>query len=411
MFKSFFPRPGPFFLSAVIWGIVAVMGWFLLFENLPLHIAALSKIAQHRVSNNVLQFIQFRFLWFYLYYWLAAAIFALTWHYIDNHPWQKWSVWGSLLIIFSTWFSVQISVAINAWYGPFGDLIQKSLSKANTIKIETFYLQILAFMSIAMVAIVIGIINSFFVSHWIFRWRTAMNNYYTANWQQLRHIEGAAQRVQEDTMNFATTLEDWGINFIKAVMTLIAFVPVLAALSSHVKVIPLIGNIPYALVFVALFWSILGTVIMAVVGIKLPGLSFKNQQVEAAFRKELVYGEDDEQRAQPVTLQALFSSVRFNYFRLYFHYLYFNFARILYMQADTVFGVLILLPTIVMAGITLGIMNQTLNVLDQVRGAFQYLINTWSTLVNLMSIYKRLNSFEQTLNSRTQQQTLQNSTE
>ncbi len=406
MFKSFFPRPGPFFLSAIIWGIIAIIGWFFWFENLPHHFALLSSFTQQNVANNALQFIQFKCLWFYLYYWLVAGIFALAWHYIARHPWQKWSVWGSLLIIFSTWFSVQISVAINAWYGPFGDLIQKALSKANMIKIDTFYLQILAFMSIAMVAIVIGIINSFFVSHWIFRWRTAMNHYYTAHWQQLRHIEGAAQRVQEDTMNFATTLEDWGINFIKAVMTLIAFVPVLAVLSSHVKVIPFIGNIPYALVFVALFWSILGTVLMAVVGIKLPGLSFKNQQVEAAFRKELVYGEDDDQRAQPATLQMLFSKVRFNYFRLYFHYLYFNFARILYMQADTVFGVLILLPTIVMAGITLGVMNQILNVLDQVRSAFQYLINTWSTLVNLMSIYKRLQSFEQVLETKEQQQSL-----
>ena len=42
-----------------------------------------------------------------------------------------------------------------------------------------------------------------------------------------------------------------------------------------------------------------GTVLLMVVGIKLPGLQFNNQKVEAAYRKELVYGEDHEERAQP----------------------------------------------------------------------------------------------------------------
>ena len=53
-----------------------------------------------------------------------------------------------------------------------------------------------------------------------------------------------------------------------------------------------------------------GTVFLATVGIKLPGLEFKNQRVEAAYRKELVYGEDDETRAKPPTLAELFGNVR-----------------------------------------------------------------------------------------------------
>ncbi len=39
--------------------------------------------------------------------------------------------------------------------------------------------------------------------------------------------------------------------------------------------------------------SIGGILISWFVGIKLPGLEYNNQKVEAAFRKELVYGEDD----------------------------------------------------------------------------------------------------------------------
>ena len=50
-----------------------------------------------------------------------------------------------------------------------------------------------------------------------------MNEYYTEHWEKLRHIEGASQRVQEDTMRFATIMEDLGVELVKAVMILIAF--------------------------------------------------------------------------------------------------------------------------------------------------------------------------------------------
>ena len=109
---------------------------------------------------------------------------------------------------------------------------------------------------------------------------------------RLRHIEGASQRVQEDTMRFSTTMEGLGVSLIDSAMTLIAFLPLLAALSTHVKVLPLVGEVPYSLVVAAVTWSIFGTVLLMVAGIKLPGLEFKNQRVEAAYRKELVYGED-----------------------------------------------------------------------------------------------------------------------
>ncbi len=80
----------------------------------------------------------------------------------------------------------------------------------------------LTFLYIAMVAVTFAVINAFFTSHYVFRWRTAMNEYYTQHWEKLRHIEGASQRVQEDTMRFATILEDLGVELIKAVMVLVA---------------------------------------------------------------------------------------------------------------------------------------------------------------------------------------------
>ena len=148
------------------------------------------------------------------------------------------------------------------------------------------------------------------------------------------------------------------------------------------------------MVFAAVIWSILGTGVLALIGIRLPRIEFFNQRVEAAYRKELVLGEDDPARASPPTLSVLFGDIRRNYFRLYLNFMYFNIGRIVYLQSDVIFPYVLLAPTIIAGRITLGAMNQILNAFTQVRTSFQYLVNSWSTIVELISIYQRLRGFE-----------------
>ena len=201
-------------------------------------------------------------------------------------------------------------------------------------------------------------------------------------------------------MRFASIVEDLGASIIDSIMTLFAFLPVLAALSVYVADLPVIGQIDHPLLVAAIVWSIFGTVLLAVAGIRLPGLNFRNQRVEAAYRKELVYGEDDDTRAHPMTTAELFGSVRRNYFRLYFHYAYFNIFRGLYLQADNIFAYLILIPTIAAGTITFGILQQILTAFGQVSNSFQYLINSWTTIIELLSIHKRLIAFEAAFDGR-----------
>lgn len=395
MFKSFFPQPKWFFLSLVFWFFFNLALWYMGGNEWGTYLGFPQNYAHTDLPIAVSRFWSPAFLWFYLWFFVATAIFAIFWKFISNNSWQRWSVWGSAFILFNIWFGVQVGVLVNAWYNPFYDLIQKML--ANGGDVNDLYRGTLTFLSIAMVAVTVSVFNSFFVSHYVFRWRTAMNHYYVAHWDQLRHIEGASQRIQEDTMRFAATTEDLGVNFVKAVMTLIAFLPILFQLSQHVTELPLVGAIPHSLVWAAIVWAILGTVLLAIVGIKLPGLEFNNQKVEAAYRKELVYGEDHAERAQPITLRALFTNVRVNYFRLYFHYVYFNLARIWYVQLDNIYSLFVLFPSIAAGKMTLGLMSQINNVFDQVRSSFQYLISSWPTIIELLSIYKRLKAFESIL--------------
>ncbi len=394
MFRSFFPNPRYFFGSAALWGLIAVLFWFFVAKGAGGIIGLANPPAEVAPIIGIQGFWSAAFIWFYLYFAFVVLAFGLVWRTVSPHPWFNWSVWGSALIVFVTYFQVEVSVAINAWYGPFYDLIQASVAKSRPTPASEFINSLLVFMGIAVVAVVVGTLTRFFVSHYNFRWRTAMNEYYASHWQTIRTVEGASQRVQDDTMRFSSTMEGLGTSFLDAFMTLIAFLPVLHGLEHYVEELPIIGVVPYPLVTAAILWSLFGTGFLASIGIRLPGLEFKNQRVEAAYRKELVYGEDDPTRAQPETLAEFFRNVRLNYFTLYFHYLYFNLGRILYLQTDNIFPIIVLIPTLVAQKITLGPMQQVQNSFDQVRSSFQFLINSWPTIISLISIFKRLRALE-----------------
>ena len=314
-----------------------------------------------------------------------------------DKKWFKWSLFGSIIILLATWYKVQLDVQINEWFGDFYNTVQEALATPNAVEFESFLGKCLTFAKIAATYIMVAVVLEFFVRHYIFRWRTAMNTYYMSHWSSLRHIEGAAQRVQEDTMRFARIVEALGVAFLRSIMTLIAFLPILWGLSKQVTELPWLGPVEHSLVYLAIISATFGTVLLALVGIKLPGLEFKNQRVEAAYRKELVFGEDHAERADPPSVAELFFNIRKNYFNLYKHYLYFDIAKWSYLQFTVIVPYIMLGPTIVAGAITLGVLQQILRAFGKVEESFQFLVNSWGTIVELMSIFKRLKAFENTI--------------
>jgi peptide/bleomycin uptake transporter len=397
VFVSFFPKPKLFFLSAAGWSLFLILFWFFggaqagALMGLPPAAPGTPPII------GIAVLISKPFLWFYIYYVIGVALFYAFWRWYAPHPWQNWSILVTAVVMFLIYFNVQVSVAVNNWYGPFFDYVQGLMSGTVQSTNREFYAGVASFSWLALVGMNVSVINGFIVSHWIFRWRTAMNNYFMAYWSQLRHIEGASQRIQEDTMRFSQIMEDLGTSFVSSVMTLIAFLPVMVELQKHITELPIVGAIPQPLVVAAVGWCLFGTLSVMLAGIKLPGIQFRNQRVEAAYRKELVYGEDHEDRAQPATTAELFNNVRKNYFRLYGHYIYFNIVRYTYIQADNIFANIILGPSLVAHKITFGPFTQISNAFGRVTGSLQFLVSSWSTIVELQSVHKRLRAFEATL--------------
>ncbi len=305
--------------------------------------------------------------------------------------WALWAYGGAALIVLSLIYQTHLNVQINDWYKNFYDIMQN----VKDHDVSEFWAAIWKFLYIAMPYVITYMFVSFFASHWVFRWREAMTFDYLKFWQaSARDIEGSSQRMQEDVYRFAKIMESLGVQVLRAMMTLVAFIPVLWGLSAKVD-LPAIKDVPGSLVWIALGVSIGGLIISWFVGIKLPHLEYNNQRVEAAFRKELVYAENDKKNyAQTPAIVELFTGLKFNYYRLFLHYGYFN----IWLTSFSQF--LVIVPYMIMGGglftgaITLGILVQVSNAFSQVRESFSVFINNWTTITELRSIHKRLKEFE-----------------
>ncbi|EOW1082542.1 putative transporter [Campylobacter coli] len=385
--------------------------------------------------------------------------------------WALWAYLGLFLLLFFLYMQTSLNVAINSWYSDFYNVLQKpkielldsnttqkaeekfennasliqeanqkaqeNFQKANFINkgalyyyqslleyffnsramiekesysASDFYALILVFLAIAIPYVLIATINIYFASVYAFKWREAMTFSYLKFWKNKDdNIEGSSQRIQEDTYNFSKIVESLGLSFIRALMTLVAFIPILWTLSDVVSKalfanlsenssFYFLKNIDGLLVYVALLISLGGLIVSWFVGIKLPGLEYNNQKAEAAFRKELVYAEDNRKEyAKNETMIELFTGLKFNYKRLFLHYGYFNIWLILFEQMIVIVPFLIMAPGLFAGAIGLGIVMQINNAFDQVRSSFSVFITNWTTITQLRSIHKRLKEFEKNI--------------
>ena len=314
--------------------------------------------------------------------------------FFTEKQWRIWAYIGSIIILSSLWVQVQIDVMINEWFGEFYDMIQKALAEPNSVTIEEYFGGLWSFISLAMIYVAIAVLVSFFTNHFLFRWRTAMVDWYHSVYDKARTIEGASQRVQEDTIKFSRIMEGLGTSFISAVMIIVEFLPILFGLSVGIPIF-FFGDWEYGLVVGALIWSVGGTLFLVGLGLilRLVGVEYDLQKQEAAYRKILVIAEDDGE-VRPKTLDELFDDVRKIHFVSYLRYLYFNIGNIAYLQLNVLSAYVFLAPAIVAGAVTLGVMQQIIRAFGRVEGSMQYLLKAWPTIIELASVYKRLREFE-----------------
>ena len=311
--------------------------------------------------------------------------------FFKTRKWFLWAYGGGVILLLSLFIQVELTVKINQWYGGFYNMLQK----ATEHEISEFWGEMIKFAYIAFPYVLIASLTAYFTRLYAFRWREAMTFSYVAKWQTVEEeVEGASQRIQEDIYRFARIFESLGLQVITAIMTLFAFMPILWGLSSGVD-LPYARDIPGSLVWVAIIVSLGGLFISWFVGIKLPGLEYNNQKVEAAFRKELVYAEDDKiNYGKTETIVELFTGLKFNYHRLFMHYGYFDIWVNFFEQLMVIVPYLIMGPGLFTGLITLGVLVQVSNAFSKVRESFSIFISNWTTITELRSIHRRLREFE-----------------
>lgn len=150
--------------------------------------------------------------------------------FFRSKRWLWWAYGGASFLMILIYTKVSLSVKLNNWYGEFYDLLQK----ANEHSVTEFWAGLTQFMYIAVPWIILDTITWYFTRIYSLRWREAISFNYIPRWRNVtEEIEGASQRIQEDTYKFAKIVESLGSQAIDAIMTLVAFVPVLWTLKQR----------------------------------------------------------------------------------------------------------------------------------------------------------------------------------
>jgi peptide/bleomycin uptake transporter len=315
-------------------------------------------------------------------------------------------------LLFVGWYSVQLLVYYNAWNREFYDAIQ-------TLQEERFWdlfwgfnparfwdfailnmdekVMVPSFLEILIIYVPVATYATWQTQRYTFNWREANTHYYLQRWEaSTAKIEGGSQRIQEDLMIFGKTLQSLFSGFVNKIFILFAFIPVLWQLSEG---LPIWNGqiIPGFLVWAALTLSIGGTLLSFLLGIKLPGLEYKNQVVEATFRKKLVYSEDDYNERLTADLFPMFAAVKRNYYRLFNYYMGFGIWQTSFSLIAGNVAIIVLAPSYFAQLITFGVLIQVLNAFGRVEGALTYFIDRWTTIVDFQSVIKRLREFNRVL--------------
>lgn len=265
---------------------------------------------------------------------VLKRVFTLAAPYFRSE--EKWRARAMLLgIVALNLFYVYVAVLGNQWYGRFYDALQNKDS-------VVFWHEVGVFGWIAFANIAVQVLKFYVTQLLQLRWRAWMTRSYLSRWMADRtfyHLELARyagqngqtpdnpdQRIQEDMQIFTSATMSLSMGLLNAVVTLMSFIGLLWALSGnfsftfHGTTHQVVG----AMVWVALAYSIVGTVITHFIGRPLIGLNFRQQRYEADFRHHLVrvreYSEaialDQGETVERERLDLRFGDVLRNYLQL-----------------------------------------------------------------------------------------------
>ncbi|HRM54001.1 MAG TPA: ABC transporter ATP-binding protein/permease [Ottowia sp.] len=348
---------------------------------------------------------------------------------------EKWKARGLLAAIVALNLgAVYMLVLLNEWNRVFFDALQNKNQ-------DVFLAQLGRFTWLAMVFIVIAVYRFYLTQLLQVRWRAWMTRDLMHRWlggqafyrMELQRYTGAPepattdaglpqpgqrvpdnpdQRLQEDVNLFTTQTVGLSMGFLNAVVTLASFVGVLWGLSGSFSFSAGGSSftIPGFMVWMAVLYCAVGSVLTHYIGRPLIGLNFEQQKREADFRHHLVrvreYSEaialDKGERVEEQNLDTRFTAVLANYLRLIAKQKQLVGFTNLFGQAAAVFPFIIAAPRFFSGAIQLGELMQIGNAFDRVQGGLSWFVDNYDSLAAWRATTERLTSFEAALYKQNQ---------
>jgi len=321
---------------------------------------------------------------------------------------DKWAGRGLLAaVIVIELASVFLTVLFNRWNNDFFNALQQKNQ-------ALFLYQIGYFCVLAAIWIPLKVYQTY-LNQWLqIRWRRWMTGRYLGEWlhdanhYRMQLLGDAAdnpdQRIAEDTQRFVEQTLSLGIGLLSSVVTLASFVVILWGLSNDAP-LHLFGRdfpIPGYLVWGALIYALLGTVLTHLIGRALVGLNFQQQRYEADFRFNLVRARENAEQiallrgepAERTRLLSRFALVVENWRGIMNRTKWITAFTSTYAQAAMIFPYVLVAPAYFADKIQLGIMMQTVSAFGSVQDSLSFFISSYRSLAEWQSVVQRLAGFE-----------------
>jgi vitamin B12/bleomycin/antimicrobial peptide transport system ATP-binding/permease protein len=304
---------------------------------------------------------------------------------------DKWAGRGLLAAVIAIELAiVGINVLINQWNLRFYNALQER-------NWDTFVSEIIYFSILAAVFIVLAVYQ-LYLNQWL-----QQANHYRMQLQG-DAADNPDQRMTDDVKLFVDRTLNIGVGLLSSIVTIASFVAILWGLSNAAP-LHLFGQeyaIPGYLVWGALIYSVLGTILTHLIGWPLVGIDFRQQQYEADFRFNLVrVRENSEQiallhgeQAERERLLVRFGRVVENWLAIMNRTKKITAFTASYNQASVIFPYVLVAPAYFAEKIQLGGMMQTASAFSNVQGALSFFITIYRQLAEWQAVVNRLDGFE-----------------
>src|SRR5688572_29027204 len=276
-----------------------------------------------------------------------------------------------------------------------------------------FFRQLGKFGLLAVTWIIMAVYRLWFLQMLQIEWRTWLTDHFLDEWMQDqahyrmqlldRGTDNPDQRIAEDLRIFVDYTSDLALGLLSAVVTLISFVVILWGLSGPAELWGI--SIPGYLVWTALIYATVVTLLTHYIGRKLIGLDFNRQRVEADFRFSLVRLRENSEgvalyRGEHEELGGLrerFVAVIANWWQLMRKRKQLNWFTSFYAQLAIIFPYIVVAPRFFSGAIPLGAIFQTASAFGQVQGSLSWFINAFTSFATWKATVDRLIGFQESL--------------